>query len=408
MADPMNDFTSDPVPSADSGDPAFDKRVRRHVTGRIRDYFAVTTPGLEDLCRNELIGLGMDSRESADETGGAAFKGRLVDCQLANLCLRTATRVLMRIDAFTATNPRQLKRRCAAIPWELFLPAGILPDIKASSRRSRLYHGELIADGVREGLMARLGPLSDSHASVSLQTLFVRLAEDRATLSLDSSGEALYKRGLKAGPARAPIRETLAAAILMAAGYDGRQPLVDPLCGSGTFSLEAAMMAKGLAAGGRRTFAFMGWPAFRPAQWRYLEQAARDGERRLARPSIFASDIDAGACRELASHVAANGLSDAVSVSPKDFFDCEADHYPGGPGLVTINPPYGIRLGAAGAAADLFRRICRHLNAAFKGWTVALIAPESGFLDAVPFPVRQRPLMHGGLKVTLCCGKVVR
>ncbi|HSO20038.1 MAG TPA: hypothetical protein VLT88_11290 [Desulfosarcina sp.] len=383
-----------------------DKRIRRHVSGRIRDLFAVTMPGLEDICRQELVGLGLDCCDRSPAPGGVAFKGRFVDCQRANLHLRTATRILMRIEAFTATNARQLSRKCAAIPWELFLPAGPMPEIKVSSRRSRLYHTGLVADCVRDGLAGRLGTSAASLPTGLTQTLFVRLADDQATLSLDSSGDALYKRGLKQGPARAPLRETLAAAILLTAGYDRRHPLVDPMCGSGTFSLEAAMLARQMAPGARRTFAFMGWPAFQEVQWNHLKREAEAAVSPMASPAIFASDIDGGACAQLADHIAANGMSDAVAVAHKDFFLCEGGHYGGIPGLVAINPPYGIRIGSADAAADLFNRIVRHLVDAFGGWDAALVTPERSLLETVPFPVRQVPLMHGGLKLTLCLGKI--
>jgi len=288
----------------------------------------------------------------------------------------------------------------------VFLPPALLPDINVSSRRSRLYHTDLIADSVREGLVARLGPPTAPQAHEFPQILFVRLADDQVTLSLDSSGESLYKRGLKEGPARAPIRETMAAAMLLAAGYDGRRPLVDPMCGSGTFSLEAAMMVKRMAPGGRRAFAFMGWPAFRDNQWAYLKREAEDAERRVDGPLIFASDIDADACRRLARGVADNGLSDAVRVTQEDFFESEGEQYGSVPGLVVINPPYGVRLGSIKAAEALFGRICLHLTKAFKGWDVAMIAPQRRQLESVPFPVRQVPLLHGGLKLTLCLMKI--
>lgn len=388
------------------GPAATEKRIRRHVSGRIRDYFAITTPGLEDICRQELVGLGLDCSDRSPVPGGVSFKGRFVDCQRSNLFLRTVTRILMRVVTFTATNSRQLKQQCSAVPWELFVQAASLPDIKVNSRRSRLYHSELIADSIREGLVERLGTPTAPQGHGFPQVLFVRLADDQVTLSLDSSGEPLYKRGLKEGPARAPIRETLAAAILMAAGYDGQNLLVDPMCGSGTFSLEAAMMAKRMAPGGRRAFAFMGWPAFRENQWAYLKREAEDAERRVERHLIFASDIDAEACRRLAHGVADNGLSDAVRAAQKDFFESEGEQYGSVPGLVVVNPPYGVRLGSIKAAEDLFGRICLHLKKAFKGWDVALIAPERRQLKAVPFSVRQVSLLHGGLKLTLCIGKI--
>jgi putative N6-adenine-specific DNA methylase len=234
----------------------------------------------------------------------------------------------------------------------------------------------------------------------------VRAVEDRFTLSLDSSGAPLYKRGLKAGPARAPIRETLAAALLMAADYDPRRPLVDPLCGSGTFSLEAAMMAKQMAPGLKREFAFMGWPAFPEGQWGFIKREAESTVKALTHPLIFSSDIDAGACTRLAGMIAGNGLSDAVAVTQKDFFQCGADQYGGAPGLVVINPPYGIRIGSEHKADELFRAIGRHLAQRFRGWTVALIAPNPELALSLPFPAKRMPLLHGGLKLTLVLGNI--
>jgi putative N6-adenine-specific DNA methylase len=377
---------------------AFGKRVRRHVIGRKRAYFVIVSPGFEEICRQELIGLKIDADDSDQEAGGVTFAGRFVDCQKANLYLRTATRILMRIDSFDATHLRKLKKRCAAIPWELFLPVGMLPRIQATSRRSRLYHTEAVSRAVREGIGRHSGNLRQAFSE---QTLFVRLVEDKVTLSLDSSGAPLYKRGMKAGPAKAPIRESLAAAILLTAGYDGGRPLVDPMCGSGAFSLEAAMLAKHMAPGGQRNFAFMNWPAFGEKQWAYLKREAESEAFVLKRPMIFASDVDKRACNMLSGMNIDNGLSDAVAVKPKDFFDCESGQYGPDPGLVVINPPYGVRLGSADQAADLFQRICRHLKRAFGGWDIALIVPHKELLRRLPFAARQVPFTHGGLRLTL-------
>jgi len=379
------------------------KRVRRHVVGRVREYFAIVPPGFEACCQRELTALGIAASDIWTATGGVTFTGRFVDCQRANLYLRTATRVLMRIDSFAATNLRKLIKRTAAIPWELFLPAGAQPRIQTTSRQSRLYHTEAVAQGIQEGIGRRLG---NRDVPISEQNLFVRLADDRVNLSLDSSGKPLYKRGIKQGPARAPLRETLAAAILMTAGYDGSRPLVDPLCGSGSFSLEAAMLVKQMAPGGRRNFAFMDWPAYGERQWAFLRREAVANEQVLERPWIFASDLDGKACRQLSATISENGLSDAVAVTDMDFFDCRGDHYGDRPGLVTINPPYGIRIGSTARAAELFAHICSHLKEAFRGWGVALIAPHRDFLKTLPFAVRHIPLLHGGLKLTLLVGTI--
>jgi putative N6-adenine-specific DNA methylase len=403
---PMMASSPDTAKADHMDDRAFDKRVRRHVGGRVRTYYAITTPGVEKYCRQELISLGIGPSDLSVDAGGVTFAGRLVDCQQANLHLRTATRILMRIDDFRATHLRRLEKKAGDIAWELFLPSGYLPEVKVSSHRSRLHHTEAITQSIREGIMRRMETEGGSSPPVFRQTLFARAVNDRFVLSLDSSGEPLYKRGLKAGPARAPIRETLAAAMLKAAGYDHRRPLVDPLCGSGTFSLEAAMMAKQIAPGLKRRFAFMDWPAFREVQWGFLKREAESNVQALMKPLIFASDVDSGACERLAGIIAANGLSDAVQVVQKDFFQSEAEQFGTFPGLVVINPPYGIRIGSAKQADALFKDLCRHLVKRFKGWQVALIAPRPALAHDLPFAVRRMPLLHGGLRLILVLGNI--
>ncbi len=385
---------------------SFSKRVRRHVTGRIREYYAVTSPGLERFCRRELSELGLCREKPEKETGGVTFYGRFVDCMKVNLHLRTATRVLMRISSFSATNTRKLEKKAADIPWELFLPSGTVPEVKVRSIKSRLYHTDAITDGLLNGITRRMSELSIDGSPSFPQTLFARVVNDHFTLSLDSSGEPLYKRGLKPISSSAPIRETLAAAILKVAGYDPQNPLVDPFCGSGTFSLEAAMVAKQMAPGLLRSFSFVDWPAFRENQWAFLKKKAESKKSSLNRPVIFASDIKPKACNRLLSVIANKHLSDAVKVQQKDFFHCHAGLYDGTSGLVVINPPYGKRLGSSMQAKALFKDICRHLTLRFKGWSVALITPSPGLARRLPFPAKQMPLLHGGLQLVLIIGKI--
>ena len=385
---------------------AFAKRLRRHVGGRQRDYFAVAAPPFEAICEKELIETVPGAANPTAEPGGVTFAGRLADCLAANLHLRTATRVLMRIDAFNATNVRLLEKKTAAIAWELFLPAGSIPAIQVSSQRSRLYHSAAILEAIQSGMTARWADASALPAATATQTLSVRIVADKVTLSLDSSGEPLYKRGFKSGPARAPIRETLAAGILLAAGYDPSRPLVDPMCGSGTFSLEAAMLAKRMAPGGRRRFAFMDWPAFNDNAWAFLKRRAAERIATLDQPRIFASDLDADACRRLGRTMAVNHLSDAAAVSQNDMFACRGGDYEGGPGLVIVNPPYGIRIGSTRQAETLFRDICRHLQHHFNGWRTALVLPRQALCRWLPFRPVRMPLFHGGLKLTLAIGTI--
>jgi putative N6-adenine-specific DNA methylase len=238
------------------------------------------------------------------------------------------------------------------------------------------------------------------------QTLYVRLEHDKLLVSLDSSGTALYQRGLKAHPSRAPLRETTAAAILSLCGFRPDRPLADPMCGAGTFALEAAMKLKGMAPGRRRTFAFMQWPAFRSQQWEHLLAKADRAVQCIDKPMILAADIDARACRHLESAAVRYGLDDAVAVRCMDFLDPQAPAYPAPPGLVMLNPPYGRRLETPRDLKHFYRKIGTVLLEKFRRWRVALIVPDRKLIDVLPFQLSTKMFMHGGLKVVLVHGRI--
>ena len=318
-----------------------EKRIRRHVIGKSQRFFAVTAPGLEPLCLGELESLGLTG---AAVEGGVEFSGRLQAAYLANLCLRTANRILLRVQKFRATSFRALAQEAASLPWELFIAPGTPLRIHVTTHHCRLHHSDAIAERVQNAITERLSDFSVAEARMPLQ-IFIRGVDDRFTASLDSSGENLYRRGIKTHAGEAPLRETLAAAVLMLAGYSGEAFLLDPMCGAGTFSLEAALMAKHLPPGGHRDFAFMAWPGFRPPHWDFLKRNAAAQVIRLSTPRIMASDNDPHACRALEECVGRHGLADAVCVSCRNFFDIDPRDLTDRPGLIALNPPYGRRLG---------------------------------------------------------------
>ena len=204
-----------------SGRSALEKRIKRHVVGRIREYFAATAPGLEPLCRQELQSLPLTVQESRACPGGVLFQGRLVDCFMANLYLRTANRVLMRIGTFKATHFQELEMKLSKLPWELFLDPGQAIDFRISAKKSKLYHTGAIADRFRSTITDRIPIPQQAHHEGDLrqnpQQIFVRVKNDRFTVSLDSSGVNLHKRWVKTIRSKAPLRETTAAAVLMLA-----------------------------------------------------------------------------------------------------------------------------------------------------------------------------------------------
>lgn len=396
---------------------AFSKRIRRHVTGRIRDFFAATAPGFESLCLKELLSLPLSAKDAKIIPGGVAFKGRLYDCYLANLKLRTANRILMRLAEFKASNFSRLEKKLADFPWELFLSSvsnpEALPRISVNSRHSRLYHKDAISERFKASISERFKKcgtdISGMSGDMSEQQLFVRAADDRFTVSLDSSGELLYKRGIKTYTGDAPLRETTAAAILKLAGYTGKEPLLDPLCGSGTFSIEGAMAATHTPSGWKREFAFMKWPSFMPQRWDYIRQGCEKQITPVTAPLIFASDKDETACSLFKKHMTEAGypLGSAVEVFCADFFDLSPKKLTGGrAGLVVLNPPYGHRMGTKHESGKLFRAISGNLKKNYSGWKFALIVPEKYLLKYLPFRFRAHRFFHGGLELTLTTGKI--
>ena len=384
-----------------------EKRIKRHVVGRIRTYFVITAPGFESVCSKELKALKLPLETASIIPGGIEFRGRLVDCYRANLHLRTASRILLRIKQFKATNFKQFQIKIAQIPWELYLPSNSLPRINVSVHHCRLYHSSAIGERILNCISSsglQISPATNLVRS-SKQTIYIRGVADHFTVSIDSSGNHLHKRGLKRHPGRAPLRETFAAAALMLAGYHGQKPLIDPMCGTGTFSLEAAMIARELPAGGLREFAFMGWPSFRPAQWENLKQQANTYSSGNS-PPIFASDKDSIECNRLKNCLSQYSLFGNIKLSQTDFFNIDPRDLTDRAGLVVINPPYGRRLENRLKGEALFMNICSQLKRKFKGWQIILISPTRRLAQKVPFELSSHPFSHGGLKPVMMIGTI--
>ena len=413
----------------------FSKRIKRHVTCRTMDFFAVATPGLEKLCFDELMSLPLSVKSAMVVPGGVEFKGRVNDCYLANLNLRTASRILMRIGTFKATNFNRLEKKLCDFPWELFLSLEaryspqrdkcerifFLPQISVSSRHSRLFHKNAITARFQDSIVHRMTHTDlqeevivnfEEQTEEVQQHLFIRVVDDRFIISIDSSGKILYKRGIKTQGGTAPLRESIAAALLKLADYNPLEPLIDPMCGTGTFSLEGAMMAMNMAPGEFREFAFMKWPSFRPRQWAYIKRESQDQVRPVHSPMIFASDKEASACHILQQQLQQHDLSGIIKVSCRDFFDFAPHHcfkedcFLKGKGLVVLNPPYGLRISTKQKSEDQFRAISDKLKKDYKGWKVALIVPEVHLIKKIPFKLKPHRFYHGGLKLTVLTGKI--
>ena len=386
------------------------KRIKRHVIGRTRPYFAATAPGFETLCFQEMSAIALPMENAAAVAGGVEFAGRLTDCYLANLHLRTANRILMRIDQFKASSFRQIEKKAAEIPWELYLPSKSSPQIHTTTKHCRLYHTDAISERIMKSISKHT--INDTDRAGQKEGLllepkiFVRGVDDQFTISIDSSGENLAKRGLKIHPGPAPLRETSAAAALLQAGYRGTEPVIDPMCGTGTFSLEAALMAKNIPPGWFREFAFMGWPSFGRKKWEYLKHQCQTHFTSRQTPAIFASDKNPTACKRLKERLTENRLTDAIQVISQDFFDFAPRDLTEQTGLVALNPPYGRRLENREKSDLLFMKICTHLKREYKGWKLILISPNKKLAKKVPFKLTLHPIAHGGLRPVMMIGTI--
>jgi 23S rRNA G2445 N2-methylase RlmL len=237
------------------------------------------------------------------------------------------------------------------------------------------------------------------------QKILVRLLEDHCRISIDMSGAHLHQRGYRLRHTGAPLRETLAAAILLKSGWTGNEPLVDGMCGSGTFPIEGALMSRRIAPGLGRDFLFQGWPSFQNKTWEYLRRKAKEISVLEGSETIIGMDIDPDAIGVSAENADRAGAGGDIQWEKMDFFDFNPRKRGLKKGLLVLNPPYGVRLNAGGVG--LYERIGAHLRLNFKGWKYAVLAGSR--LEAAAMGtgrVRLWNIRHGGMHITVVLGRI--
>jgi putative N6-adenine-specific DNA methylase len=356
------------------------------------DCYAITPPGVESVTARELAGLGIEP--GATEPGGVSFRAAPAGLYAANLELRTAGRVLVRLGSFRAASFHELERRASRLAWDRFLAPDAVPEFRVTSRKSRLYH-----QGAVEERLARLVGNGRERAGTGgkgNQLFVVRLFRDECTVSVDSSGELLHRRGYRLDAGEAPLRETLAAAMLLESGWDGRTPLADPFCGSGTIPIEAALFARGIAPGLRRRFAFERWPEADHDVWVRIRDAAQG--RVLPRAPASVIGADRGRAVEAAAENAARaGVAADIELRRAPVAAFVA---PGSPGHIVTNPPYGVRVGERAKLRGLYVQFGRMVRERCPGWVVTMLSPRPELEHATGHHFTSRLLTsNGGLRV---------
>ena len=349
-------------------------------------------PGLEMALADEAREKGFAVQSQI--TGGVLLQGGWLDVWRANLTLRGANSVLARIGSFPASHLSELDKRARKFEWGKWLRRDVPLKVSASCRASRIYHSGAAQMRVENALRDEFGATLSDEASVEVM---VRIERNICTLSIDTSGTLLHKRGLKQAMAKAPIRETMAALLLRQCGYRGEEPVLDPMCGSGTFIIEAAEMAQGLLPGRIRNFAFEQLPSFNAEQWQQLKTPSpQESTQRF-----FGFDRDAGAIKAATANAERAGVQGIAHFAQQSIAHLKRPEGPAG--LVICNPPYGARIGDIKKLSSLYASFGQVMREGFSGWRVGLVTNEASLAKATGLPFQQpsAPILHGGIKIRL-------
>ena len=361
-------------------------------------FFAPCPRGLEAVLAAELQALGAASIHPTD--GGVSFTGDMALCYRANLWLRSANRVVLLLSEFPAPTPAALYEGTREIPWPDLFPPERTIAVDATVRDSGITHSHFAAQKTKDGIVDRfrdaVGRRPDVDAKTPEVRIVVRIVRDECAVSLDTSGESLNRRGYRANPSEASLKETLAAGLLLLAGWQGGEPLIDPACGAGTIPIEAALIAGNVAPGSLgRSFGFQRLHGFDRKRWEAMLSEAREALLHPIHVRIEGSDISPGAV--------AGAMKNAINakVNERVLFNARSirNFDPGeGPGTILCNPPYGTRLPGGTQVETFYRELGEALKKRCRGWTAFLLSGNPaatkflGLKSSRKFPVMNGPI----------------
>lgn len=357
------------------------------------EIFLATAPGLESLLYDEVRSKGFKQAKAIK--GGVTIKGGWPEVWRANLWVRGASRILARIASFQVLHLSHLNVRAREVPWGEILDPDMPFRVEVVCSKSRIYHSGAAAERIERAIAETLKAKHSPDAEI---TVMARIERDICTISVDTSGELLHKRGFKEMINKAPMRENMAALFLQQSGYKGLEPVYDPMCGSGTFVIEAAEIAARLNPGRARHFAFEKLVTFDPAAWEKMRKVKREASNNI---HCFGSDRDEGAIKMSTQNADRAGVGKFTNFTHQTISDITPPTSE--PGLVILNPPYGTRLGDKKELKSLYQSIGKVLRTRFSGWRVGIITTDAGLAKAtgLPFISTNAPVQNGGLRITL-------
>lgn len=357
------------------------------------EIFLSVAPGLEAALCAEVAAHGFKGARSV--VGGVGVRGRWPDVWRANIELRGVSHVLARIASFPVVHLSQLDKRARKVAWGTVLRRDVPFRVEASCKASRIYHSGAAAQRIERAITETLGASSSADAAVVIKA---RIENNQCTISVETSGDPLHKRGFKEAVAKAPMRETMAALFLRQCGYDGKEPVLDPMCGSGTFVIEAAEIAAGLQPGRARRFAFEHLATFDAAAFDRMRTPATRPEPPF---HFYGSDRDAGAIRMSRTNAERAGVADTTEFQQASIEELARPDTV--TGLVIVNPPYGDRIGDRKRVISLYRALGEVLRSRFSGWRVGVVTNDRSLAEAtgLSFLPQLPPVLHGGLRIAL-------
>jgi len=369
--------------------------------GSLQQFFAPCPRGLEPVLADELKEFG--ARDIAPTQGGVGFCGPFDLCYRVNLESRIASRVLWRVWHGPYRHEQDLYDAAIALPWRDWFSAERTIKVKVSAQQCPLTSLDFVTLRIKDAICDSFVRIAKARPSVDTATPDVRidafLDAARATVYLDTSGEPLFKRGLRAARTEAPLRENLAAGILKLAGWMPEQALLDPMCGGGTFLLEAAQVGRRIAPGLGRRFAFEKLNRFDEQQWRTLCDASRARQQSAAPLRIFGSDVNGTVLQAARANLEAAGLAEAVHLKQVSVLDVKP---PAESGLIVMNPPYGVRTGEEAELAGLYPHLGDVLKQRFAGWRACIFTGDLRLPKLIRLtPSRRTPLFNGALECRL-------
>jgi len=366
-----------------------------------QQFFATCPRGLEALLEHELSTFGAQGLDPTD--GGVGFAGDLALCYRVNLENRIATRILWRVDKGRYTSEEDIYKAAYALPWHNWFAVGRNFMVKVTASKSPLKSLEFVTLRIKDAVCDRFRTEVGSRPYIDTKAPDVRvhayLTDSLYELFLDTSGAALFQRGLRRATIEAPLRENLAAGILKLSGWQPGVPLLDPMCGSGTFLLEAAMMALGIAPGSGRSFGFEKLKNFDAAAWQKIRSQALEKAKPVSFQKIYGSDSDLRAVRVAKQNLQAAGLLEAVQLAKTDITELIP---PMGEGILVVNPPYGVRIGEDEELAALYPKIGEALKRKFAGWNTYFLTSDMRLPKLMRLsPSKRTPLFNGPLECRL-------